>query len=91
VQYDPYTKGVEQDVFVKNPDGSEYIGQVWPGFTVRNVSARRTLSILTAFTSRAGFPGLVRGEHDGVVDRSAHELVQLGDRVLGPVVRHERD
>ena len=23
-----------RDVFVKNPDGSEYIGQVWPGYTV---------------------------------------------------------
>lgn len=22
------------DVFVKNPDGTEYIGQVWPGYTV---------------------------------------------------------
>ncbi|KAF8510825.1 glycosyl hydrolases family 31-domain-containing protein [Hysterangium stoloniferum] len=32
--YDPYTRGVELDVFIKNPDGSEYIGQVWPGYTV---------------------------------------------------------
>ncbi|THU98203.1 hypothetical protein K435DRAFT_965039 [Dendrothele bispora CBS 962.96] len=32
--YDPYTSGLERDVFVKNPDGSEYIGQVWPGYTV---------------------------------------------------------
>ncbi|KAF5309523.1 hypothetical protein D9619_012366 [Psilocybe cf. subviscida] len=32
--YDPYTKGVEERVFITNPDGSEYIGQVWPGFTV---------------------------------------------------------
>ncbi|KAH7909433.1 glycoside hydrolase family 31 protein [Hygrophoropsis aurantiaca] len=32
--YDPYTRGVEQDVWIKNPDGSEYIGQVWPGYTV---------------------------------------------------------
>ncbi|KAK2459580.1 hypothetical protein APHAL10511_008390 [Amanita phalloides] len=31
--YDPYTSGVEKDVFIKNPDGSEYIGQVWPGYT----------------------------------------------------------
>lgn len=22
------------DVFMKNPDGSEYVGQVWPGYTV---------------------------------------------------------
>ncbi|KAI5116414.1 hypothetical protein M0805_008490 [Coniferiporia weirii] len=32
--YDPYTKGAEQKVFVTNPDGSEYVGQVWPGYTV---------------------------------------------------------
>ncbi len=33
-QYDPYTNGSIQKVFVTNPDGSEYIGQVWPGYTV---------------------------------------------------------
>ncbi|KAF9563513.1 hypothetical protein CPC08DRAFT_324975 [Agrocybe pediades] len=32
--YDPYTKGVEQGVFITNPDGTEYVGQVWPGYTV---------------------------------------------------------
>ncbi|PCH40069.1 glycoside hydrolase family 31 protein [Wolfiporia cocos MD-104 SS10] len=32
--YDPYTRGVELDVWIKNPDGSEYVGQVWPGYTV---------------------------------------------------------
>ncbi|EIW75706.1 glycoside hydrolase family 31 protein [Coniophora puteana RWD-64-598 SS2] len=31
--YDTYTSGVEQDVWIKNPDGSMYIGQVWPGYT----------------------------------------------------------
>ncbi|KAI1787666.1 glycosyl hydrolases family 31-domain-containing protein [Ganoderma leucocontextum] len=32
--YDPYTRGTELDVFLKNPDGSQYLGQVWPGYTV---------------------------------------------------------
>jgi alpha-glucosidase len=32
--YDPYTRGIELDVFVRNPDQSTYIGQVWPGHTV---------------------------------------------------------
>ncbi|KAJ6528271.1 glycosyl hydrolases family 31-domain-containing protein [Mycena vulgaris] len=32
--YAPYAKGTDLDVFIKNPDGTEYIGQVWPGFTV---------------------------------------------------------
>ena len=26
------------DAFVKNPDGSHYIGQVWPGYTASNTS-----------------------------------------------------
>ncbi|KAF9269738.1 hypothetical protein L218DRAFT_1072524 [Marasmius fiardii PR-910] len=32
--YDPYTNGSQRGVFINNPDGSEYVGQVWPGFTV---------------------------------------------------------
>ncbi|WBW71383.1 maltose alpha-glucosidase Agl1 [Schizosaccharomyces osmophilus] len=32
--YGPYYEGIEKDVFLKNPDGSLYIGEVWPGFTV---------------------------------------------------------
>ncbi|KAJ9629810.1 hypothetical protein H2203_002191 [Taxawa tesnikishii (nom. ined.)] len=32
--YSVYTDGHEHDVFLKNPDGSEYIGSVWPGYTV---------------------------------------------------------
>ncbi|CDS08206.1 hypothetical protein LRAMOSA02154 [Lichtheimia ramosa] len=32
--YGPYTRGKELDVFMKNPDGSDYVGQVWPGYTV---------------------------------------------------------
>lgn len=26
---------IHRQVFITNPDGSEYVGQVWPGFTVR--------------------------------------------------------
>ncbi|KAJ7307818.1 glycosyl hydrolases family 31-domain-containing protein [Mycena albidolilacea] len=32
--YEPYSQGANLDVFIKNPDGTEYIGQVWPGYTV---------------------------------------------------------
>lgn len=33
--YAPYTRGVDMNVFIKNPDGkSDYIGEVWPGYTV---------------------------------------------------------
>jgi alpha-glucosidase len=32
--YDTYTRGNESGVFINNPDGSQYIGAVWPGYTV---------------------------------------------------------
>ncbi|KAJ5917050.1 hypothetical protein N7504_001065 [Penicillium tannophilum] len=32
--YDPYTRGAKDGVFMTNPDGSTYIGAVWPGYTV---------------------------------------------------------
>ncbi|KAI7855515.1 alpha glucosidase [Circinella umbellata] len=33
-KYEPYIRGAELDVFMKNPDGSNYVGEVWPGYTV---------------------------------------------------------
>ncbi|KAK0353781.1 hypothetical protein LTR91_013058 [Friedmanniomyces endolithicus] len=32
--YAPYNDGNSSGVFLKNPDGSQYIGEVWPGYTV---------------------------------------------------------
>jgi alpha-glucosidase len=32
--YAPYDSGMKEDVFVKNPDGSVYVGVVWPGESV---------------------------------------------------------
>ena len=32
--YSTYDRGHAEDVFLLNPDGSEYIGSVWPGYTV---------------------------------------------------------
>jgi alpha-glucosidase len=32
--YAPYDSGMKNDVFVKNPDGSLYVGTVWPGASV---------------------------------------------------------
>jgi alpha-glucosidase len=29
--YEQYDEGIKADYFVKNPDGSEYVGKVWPG------------------------------------------------------------
>ena len=33
-RYDTYTRGSKDDVWLKNPDGTLYIGSVWPGYTV---------------------------------------------------------
>ncbi|KAI0399857.1 glycoside hydrolase family 31 protein [Xylaria palmicola] len=33
-EYLPFERGLEQNAFVSNPDGSLYIGQVWPGYCV---------------------------------------------------------
>lgn len=32
-KYATFERGVAAEAFIKNPDGSLYIGQVWPGFT----------------------------------------------------------
>lgn len=32
--YDTYTRGNKSGAFLSNPDGSQYIGAVWPGYTV---------------------------------------------------------
>jgi alpha-glucosidase len=32
--YASYDSGIKEDVFVKNPDGSVYVGSVWPGDSV---------------------------------------------------------
>jgi alpha-glucosidase len=32
--YAPYDSGMKSDVFIKNPDGTPYVGSVWPGDSV---------------------------------------------------------
>ncbi|MGD0158486.1 MAG: TIM-barrel domain-containing protein [Terracidiphilus sp.] len=34
IGYNPYDEGIAGDHFVKNPDGSTYVGNVWPGKAV---------------------------------------------------------
>lgn len=33
--YPPFDRGIEEDAFLLNTDGSVYIGAVWPGYTGR--------------------------------------------------------
>jgi alpha-glucosidase len=60
--YKPYDEGVAGDHFVKNPDGSTYVGVVWPGKAVfpdftRKVSREWWGSLYAGFLSKgiAGF------------------------------------
>ncbi|KAF2758763.1 hypothetical protein EJ05DRAFT_492880 [Pseudovirgaria hyperparasitica] len=32
--YGTFDRGKELDVFIKNPDGSDFVGKVWPGYTL---------------------------------------------------------
>jgi alpha-glucosidase len=41
--YAPYDSGKAADVFLKNPDGSDYIGNVWPGKSVFPDFSRSTV------------------------------------------------
>ncbi|OSX68164.1 glycoside hydrolase family 31 protein [Postia placenta MAD-698-R-SB12] len=64
LQYDPYTRGVELDVWLKNPDGSQYVGQVWPGYTVfpdwfaNNTQAFWTEALRNWSQGGVGFSGI---------------------------------
>jgi len=60
--YKPYDEGVAGDHFVKNPDGSTYVGMVWPGKSVfpdftRKVSREWWGSLYSDFVGKgiAGF------------------------------------
>lgn len=39
--YSVYTDGNSSGVFLNNPDGSQYIGEVWPGYTVSRTLCQR--------------------------------------------------
>ncbi|KAJ7441544.1 glycoside hydrolase family 31 protein [Mycena latifolia] len=47
--YEPYLKGIELDVWIKNPDGTDYVGQVWPGFTATLLLALLPIGCPTVF------------------------------------------
>ncbi|KAI0714693.1 glycosyl hydrolases family 31-domain-containing protein [Earliella scabrosa] len=62
--YDVYTRGVELDVWQKNPDGSEYIGKVRPGYSVfpdwfaKNVDSLWTEALSNWSKSGVEFSGI---------------------------------
>lgn len=78
------------DVFLKNPDGSQYLGQVWPGYTVRYESRSRDAVRSHIEQFFAGFPGLVREQYPVVLDRRFAKLVPIRRQLFGHMARHER-
>ncbi|KAF7362662.1 Glycoside hydrolase family 31 protein [Mycena venus] len=58
--YEPYLKGIELDVWIKNPDGTDYVGQVWPGFTVTLSLTLLPIGCPTVLPSMSAFLGLPR-------------------------------
>ncbi|GAP84450.2 putative glycoside hydrolase family 31 protein [Rosellinia necatrix] len=67
-EYPPFDRGLEQNAFVSNPDGSLYIGQVWPGFCAwadwigalfgRNGANQWWISEVTEFHKKIPFDGI---------------------------------
>ncbi len=59
--YPPYNEGMKQDAFVHNPDGSVYVGKVWPGDSVfadfTNEKARQFWGSLYAEFVKDGVAG----------------------------------
>lgn len=71
--YAPYAEGHAQDAFIKNPDGTEYIGKVWPGpsvfpdFTLS--SARKWYGSQFKFFTDRGIAGIWNDMNEPAVFR----------------------
>jgi hypothetical protein len=77
---------LHRDVWIKNPDGTDYVGQVWPGFTVTLSLTLFRIEYPTlppSMSAFVGLPRLVRSEHSRLVDGSVEKLVPN----RGPVQR----
>ncbi|KAJ6607818.1 glycosyl hydrolases family 31-domain-containing protein [Mycena sp. CBHHK59/15] len=56
--YAPYAKGTDLDVFIKNPDGTEYIGQVFPDWFAPNTLGWWTESLKNWSAAGIEFSGI---------------------------------
>ena len=77
--YAPYDTGAKLDAFVKNPDGSPYVGEVWPGDAVFPDFSRAKV--------RDWWGGLYRDfSHDGVAgfwnDMNEPAIFKRRDRTM---------
>ena len=70
-----------------NLDGSEYVGQVWPGYTV--CPSYDAAFPLDKFWHDLGIPGLVSEEYTRVVDRIFKKLERRGGGFFRNMVGYE--
>jgi len=65
--YEVYTNGHDKDVFLKHPNGAEFIGQVWPGSAILSPST-------SADEQTDCFPRLVRSKRHSMVERQFRRI-----------------
>ncbi|KAI3404710.2 hypothetical protein KGF56_002478 [Candida oxycetoniae] len=67
--YPPFHQGNDSDIFIMNPDGSLYIGAMWPGYTawpdyIKNESTTYIGNQLAAWYEEVAFDGLMTDENE---------------------------
>ena len=68
--YPAFERGVDANAFVMNPDGSLYIGAVWPGYTGNHPSSLVFDCRLSLHSiPRLGWRSVERQRRDRLVDR----------------------
>lgn len=79
--YPPYDEGAAHDYFVRNPDGSQYVGRVWPGpsvfpdFTL--TSARKWYGSLYKMFTDMGIAGFWNDMNEPAVFRYPEKTMPL--------------
>jgi alpha-glucosidase len=86
--YAPYDSGIANDMFVKNPDGSTFVGVVWPGESVfpdfTLTRARDWWGTLYKDFTRMGVAGFWN-------DMNEPALFERADKTMPLEVRHRLD
>ena len=87
--YEPYDQGTQGDHWVKNPDGTPFVGKVWPGQCVfpdfTNRDTRAWWGRMTAeFAQRAGADGIWN-------DMNEPAVFEVESKTMPLTVRHDAD
>jgi alpha-glucosidase len=79
--YKPYDEGTAGDHFIKNPDGSQYVGKVWPGDSVfpdfTLASARKFYGSQFKFFTDMGIAGIWNDMNEPAVFRYPDKTMPL--------------